>query len=75
MNIEQSLWSALRALKESAALDSRLAERAAQHNLDRAADAYRENASAKTEQIAHLQEFLETLRPRTDAGNGDAVAL
>jgi two-component system, chemotaxis family, protein-glutamate methylesterase/glutaminase len=74
-NIEQSLWSALRALKESAALDARLAERAAQHNLDKAAEAYRENASAKTEQIAHLQEFLGKLRPQARPDSGKAVGM
>jgi hypothetical protein len=61
--IEQSLWSALRALKESAALDERLARRAAENKLDDAAKRYRESASGKAEQIAHLQRFLESLPP------------
>ena len=66
-NIEQSLWSALRALKESAALDQRLAERSLEHKLDQAAARYRESASQKMEQVAHLQEFLGTLRPEKSA--------
>ena len=62
-NIEQSLWTALRALKESAALDGRLAERSDEHKLDRAADQYRQSAAAKMEQAAILQKFLAQLRP------------
>jgi two-component system chemotaxis response regulator CheB len=61
-SIEQSLWSALRALKESAALDQRLAARALEHQLDQAAERYRESASMKMEQVAHLQQFLATLQ-------------
>ena len=61
-NIEQSLWSALRALKESAALDERLAERAQQHHLDKAEAQHRLNAAHKMEHCARLQEFLEHLR-------------
>lgn len=67
LTVEQSLWSALRALKESAALDERLAARASEHKLDRAADAYRQSARMKTEQIVHLQIFLETMRQRRRA--------
>jgi two-component system, chemotaxis family, protein-glutamate methylesterase/glutaminase len=62
INIEQTLWSALRALKESAALDERLAERSTQHNLDKAAEAHRRNAHDKMEQANQLQQFLSTLR-------------
>jgi two-component system, chemotaxis family, protein-glutamate methylesterase/glutaminase len=60
--IEQSLWSALRALKESAALDSRLAERSAEHKLDRAADQYRRSAEEKMEQVTNLQRFLASFQ-------------
>lgn len=67
-NIEQSLWSALRALKESAALDERLAARSLEHKLDKAAQRYRESASEKMEQVAHLQEFLAALRPENSQG-------
>jgi two-component system, chemotaxis family, protein-glutamate methylesterase/glutaminase len=62
INIEQSLWGALRALKESAALDDRLAARADEHKLERAAQQYRESASGKMEQVAHLQQFLAGLQ-------------
>jgi two-component system chemotaxis response regulator CheB len=61
--IEQALWSALRALKESAALDQRMCDRAMEHNLDQAAARYRESAIAKQEQIAQVQGFLAALRP------------
>ena len=60
--IEASLWSAVRALKESAALDGRLAERAAQHQLDQAAEAHRRNAQTKMEQVGQLQAFMAALR-------------
>ena len=60
--IEQSLWSALRALKESVALDERLAERAKQHQLDKAEALHRLNASMKMEHCVRLQDFLGQLR-------------
>ena len=60
--IEQSLWSALRALKESAALDERLADQAQQHNLEKAERLHRENASVKMEHVARLQEFVAQLK-------------
>jgi two-component system chemotaxis response regulator CheB len=63
-NIEQSLWSALRALKESAALDERLALRSEEHDLAAAAAAHRRNATDKKEQIEHLEEFLSSAKTR-----------
>lgn len=44
VNVEESLWSALRALKESAALDHRLAERSKAHGLASAAALYSESS-------------------------------
>lgn len=61
--IESSLWSALRALKESAALDERLAERSRQHGLGAAAEAHKGNADQKFAQADQLQSFLMRLRP------------
>jgi two-component system, chemotaxis family, protein-glutamate methylesterase/glutaminase len=60
--IDQSLWSAVRALKESAALDERLAERAKQHNLDKAEVQHRQNVSLKMGHVKRLQEFMAQLR-------------
>jgi two-component system chemotaxis response regulator CheB len=60
--IEESLWSAVRALKESAALDERLADRSRQHQLDKAEEQHRRNASEKMEHVARLQDFLAQLR-------------
>ena len=48
-------------LKESAALDERLAERAKQHHLDKAEVQHRENASRKMEHVARLQAFIAHL--------------
>ncbi len=67
--IEQSLWSALRALKESAALDERLAKRSAEMALDLAAATHRANAAEKQQQVAHLLKFLHSLPP-SPAGTG-----
>lgn len=74
--IEQSLWSALRALKESAALDDRLATQSAEHDLPDAARIHRANAHDKLAQADHLQQFLSTLRPpspETEIGKPRAV--
>jgi two-component system, chemotaxis family, protein-glutamate methylesterase/glutaminase len=60
--IEEALWSAARALKESAAVDERLAKRSAQHSLDIAAAAHQQNAKAKYEQVEKLQNFLASVR-------------
>jgi two-component system chemotaxis response regulator CheB len=65
--IEHSLWSALRALKESAALDERLAERAKQHQLDKAEEQHRLNAQTKMDHIERLQEFISHLRAEKSA--------
>jgi two-component system, chemotaxis family, protein-glutamate methylesterase/glutaminase len=62
LDIEQSLWSAIRALKESVALDERLAVRSDEHRLDKAAERYREFAATKTKQVAKLQAFLAALQ-------------
>jgi two-component system chemotaxis response regulator CheB len=62
-NIEQSLWTALRALKESAALDQRLADRSNHHGLRAAAEAHKNNADQKLAQADEIQTFLLQLRP------------
>lgn len=60
--LERSLWSAQRSLKESAALDARLAERSAEHGLPAAATAHRANANTKQRHAEAIQELLQTLR-------------
>lgn len=70
--LEQSLWSALRALVESAALDERLAERSAENALPKAAEAYRQNAVEKRAQETRIRDFLTHLRPRPDLGSAAA---
>jgi two-component system, chemotaxis family, protein-glutamate methylesterase/glutaminase len=71
--LEQSLWSALRALTESAALDERLAKRSEEGNLPKAADAYRRNAEEKRAQETMLREFLTDLRS-APANSSDTAA-
>lgn len=61
--LEQSLWSALRALTESAALDERLAQRSAENQLEKAAAVYRKNAEEKREQEGYLRAFLNGIKP------------
>jgi two-component system chemotaxis response regulator CheB len=67
--LEHSLWSALRALVESAAMDERLAQRAAEHSLEASARAHRQNAADKRNQEKYIREFLAGLRPLESDGN------
>lgn len=59
--LEQSLWSALRALQESAALDERLATRSDEAGLGRAAGTYRKTAEEKRAQEQRVRHFLANL--------------
>jgi two-component system, chemotaxis family, protein-glutamate methylesterase/glutaminase len=70
LDIEQSVWSALRALKESAALDERLAGRSDAHGLSAAAAAHRSNAEQKLAQAEQLERFVSGLRPVAGASVG-----
>jgi len=67
--LEQSLWSALRALVESADLDERLAQRSEENELPKAAESYRRNAIEKRVQETHIRQFLLNLRPRPEVGD------
>lgn len=58
VTIEQSLWSAARALKENAAMHERLADRAAAHGLADAAQLYRRTASERLAEAASVQTML-----------------
>jgi two-component system chemotaxis response regulator CheB len=62
LGIEQSLWSALRALKESAELDERLALRTRELELEKAAMAYERSATEKRQQADQLLSFLHSFR-------------
>jgi two-component system chemotaxis response regulator CheB len=62
VTLEQSLWSALRALVESAALDERLAKRSQEHHLNTAAELYRQSAEQKKQQEALLRAFLANIK-------------
>lgn len=59
---EQSLWSAIRSLKESAAMDERLAARSAKAGLQRAEKAHRANATDKHNHVATLMQLFEHFR-------------
>jgi two-component system, chemotaxis family, protein-glutamate methylesterase/glutaminase len=58
LTIEQSLWSAIRALKENAAMHERLARQAIEHGLPLAAESYRRIADERNTEAAHLQGML-----------------
>jgi two-component system chemotaxis response regulator CheB len=62
--LERSLWSALRALKESAELDDRLARRSEAHGLTSAAAVYAESAKQKQSHADQMQEFMGRMRFR-----------
>jgi two-component system chemotaxis response regulator CheB len=55
---EVALWSALRALEESAGLHERMADRASQSRQSGAADRFRERADSTRENAKILREFL-----------------
>lgn len=56
--VETALWSALRALEESASLYRRMAERAANSYHDQTAEKFTERAENKTANARTLREFL-----------------
>ena len=58
---ETALWSALRALEESASLYRRMAQRAHSANYDRTQAAYEERAATATENARVLRNFLLTV--------------
>ncbi len=66
--LERSLWIALRALKESAGLDDRLARRSEAHGLTSAAAIYAESERQKQSHADQMREFMRKLRFQ---GNAD----
>lgn len=67
VSIEQSLWSAVRALKENAAMHERLAQRATTQGLDEAAALYRRTAAERLAEAASVQAMLSH-RPTATTG-------
>jgi len=59
-HVEEAIWTAFRALKESAALSQRLADRARQQGYDAAARQYERRAEDATERARSLERMLET---------------
>jgi two-component system chemotaxis response regulator CheB len=58
ISVEQSLWSAVRSLKESAAMHVRLAERAVEQGLGAVAALYQKTADLRTTEALRVQELL-----------------
>jgi len=56
--VETALWSALRALEESASLYRRMAEKASDASHDKTAETYEERAANTTENARVLRDFL-----------------
>jgi two-component system chemotaxis response regulator CheB len=67
-SLENSLWVALRALEESAALSSRLAERAHRRGHAAAAERFTERARASVVHAEHIRRMLLRDRPAEEAG-------
>jgi two-component system chemotaxis response regulator CheB len=76
ISIEQSLWSAVRALKENAEMHERLAVRAREQGLTDAARLYQRTASQRTAEAVQVQALLNTTRavPTASDGNGKSAA-
>jgi two-component system chemotaxis response regulator CheB len=70
--LEESLWIALRALKENIALSRRLAERARERHMPQMAVSYETRAREAAERAAVIEEVLK--RGRLSAAVEDAVA-
>ena len=70
-NVERSLWMALRALEESAALEQRLAEIAGQRKRSSAHKFYSEKAHARKQHASVLREYLVGSRRRQSEVEGD----
>jgi two-component system chemotaxis response regulator CheB len=75
ISIEQSMWSAVRALKENGAMYERLAQRAKEQGLGTAAALYQRTADERHAEAATLQTLLARPRPpRTADGTTGRVA-
>jgi two-component system chemotaxis response regulator CheB len=74
--VQEALWIALRALKESSALSLRMAERATRRNMETLARAYEERARAASERAGVIEAVLKSGHihadsPAEPAGNSE----
>ena len=74
ITIEQSLWSAVRALKENAAMHERLAVRAREQGLGDAVNIYLKTAAARQAEATKLQELIAA-RPAAGLSNDKSAAM
>ncbi len=71
--VEQALWSAFRALNESAGFDERLAERAKEQRLEVAEAVHLRNADEKKHQAEQVRGFLMAMRPAGYDSNNASI--
>lgn len=74
ISVEQSLWSAARALKENAEMHGRLAERAREQGLSEAARLYQRTAEQRSAEARQIQTLLDTPRHSTRAADEESAA-
>jgi two-component system chemotaxis response regulator CheB len=73
-DVERSLWIALRTLEESAALEQRLADLAADRNRHSAHEFYRQKAQQRKQHAAIIRDFLVGSTRRGNEVNGDKAS-
>ncbi len=71
--LEETLWTALRALEESASVHRRLATRMEQGGHQFSATRFRDQADLSHQHAGRLRQMLETLHPVAPIGNEDTI--